>query len=212
MKSAEERAPEILKLLAKAYPDAKCELDYETPLQLLVATILSAQCTDVRVNQLTPELFKKYPTMKAFAESELPELEEDIRPTGFYRNKAKNIQRACLQMLANYQGEVPETMEELTQLAGIGRKSANVLLGNCFETPGVIVDTHVLRIAKRLGFSMQDNPEKLELELQKLVPQPAWTKFSTLITIHGRRCCFSRKPACDRCPVAHLCPSANKIG
>lgn len=204
--AATKRVPLILAELAKLYPDARTELDFHTPLQLMVAVMLSAQCTDKRVNLVTPALFARFRSAKDFAESERDELEKYIQSTGFFRNKAKNIQAACTALVEKHNGEVPSTLEELTALPGVGRKSANCVLGDAFDTPGITVDTHVGRLARRLGLTDKDDPVKVEFELMKLFPQPAWTDASHRLILHGRRVCAARKPACESCTLAHLCP------
>jgi endonuclease-3 len=203
---AKERVSRILNILKKTYPEAHCELDFSNPLELLVATILSAQCTDVRVNIVTKTLFKKYRRAEDYIKVAPSELEKDIRTTGFYKNKAKSIQGACKILVEKYSGKVPKTMEELVALPGVGRKTANVILGNAYGIPGITCDTHVLRLSERLGFSKQKDPVKLEFELQKLIPQKDWTTASHVLIWHGRRCCYARKPECPRCPVLKLCP------
>jgi endonuclease-3 len=203
-----ERAHEILKVLGKVYPDAKCELNFTTPLELLVATILSAQCTDVRVNLVTPTIFKKFKTAKDYATCDQAELEKLIHSTGFYRNKAINIIKACQRMVDVYEGKLPNTMEDLTTLAGVGRKTANVLLNAIWGmNEGVIVDTHVTRLSGRLGLSNQRDPEKIEQDLMKLVPREKWCFFSHLIVWHGRRRCDAKKPDCLNCEIQKICPS-----
>jgi len=207
--SAEARMPEILRLLHEAYPDACCELNYDTPLELLVATMLSAQCTDKRVNMVTPELFVKYPDATAYVEADLEELQEDIRSTGFFRNKSKNLQNACRVMLEEYDGEVPDTMEGLVKLPGVARKTANVVLGNAFDVAdGIAVDTHVKRLAGRLALSEQKTPDKIEKDLMPLAPRDEWIDVSHLLIFHGRRVCSAKKPDCESCTISHLCPSA----
>jgi len=207
---AKVRLPEILRLLREAHPDARCALDFENPLQLLVATILSAQCTDERVNKVTPTLFTRYPTAQALAEADREELEQIIHSTGFYRNKAKNVQTACRRIVTDYGGEVPGAMEELLTLAGVARKTANVVLGNCFEiADGVVVDTHVKRLAERLGLSAQTDPEKIERDLMLLAAKDDWIDLSHLLIFHGRRVCDARKPKCAICTISHLCPAAS---
>lgn len=202
-----KRVGEILKVLRKTYPDAHCELDHSSPLELLVATILSAQCTDKRVNLVTPKLFAKYPKAIDYAEAELHELEEDIRSTGFFRNKAKNIQNACRAIVEKFQGRFPDTMEELVQLDGVGRKTANVILGTAFnKNEGVVVDTHVIRLSNLLELTQHKDPVKIEQDLMKLIPQEDWSLFSHLIVWHGRRRCSARKPDCLNCELAGLCP------
>jgi endonuclease-3 len=202
-----ERTQKILSALKRVYPNAHCELNFETPLQLLVATILSAQCTDKRVNLVTAELFKKFKTAKDFAAAELSELENVIRSTGFYKNKAKNLKACCAALAEKFGGEVPRTMDELHALAGVGRKTANVVLGNAFGINiGVVVDTHVTRLANRLGLAKGTDAVKLEQELMKLVPQSDWTDFSHWLIWHGRCRCDARKPDCANCEIKKLCP------
>lgn len=202
-----DRTDKIIVGLDNAYPDAHCELEHENPLQLLVATILSAQCTDKRVNIVTESLFKKYRSAKDFANAGLAELENDVRTTGFYKNKARNIKAACRDIVEKHGGKVPQTMDELIELGGVGRKTANVVLGNAFGiNVGVVVDTHVARLSHRLGMTSHSAPEKIETDLMKLVPQKEWTLFSHLLIWHGRRRCFARKPDCANCEVLRLCP------
>src|SRR5579875_824441 len=200
------RAGRIVRKLAQLYPDAHCALHYDNPLQLLVATILSAQCTDERVNRVTPALFARYPDAKAFATAKQAELEKYIQSTGFFRSKAKNIIACCRQLVERYGGEVPQTMEELVTLPGIGRKTANVLLGNLFAVPGIPVDTHVRRLSWRMGLSEHKDPVKIERDLMALVPRKEWTMFGHRMIFHGRRVCHARKPLCGQCPLAALCP------
>lgn len=208
----EARAARALKIIAglqRTYPDAHCELNYSTPLELLVATILSAQCTDKRVNIVTAELFKKYRAAADFASAPLADLEEAVKTTGFFRNKAKNIQACCRKLVERHGGDVPRSMDELTALDGVGRKTANVVLGNAFGiNTGIVVDTHVTRLSNRLGLSKQTDAVKIEQDLVKLVPQPQWTLFSHWLIWHGRRRCAARKPDCAQCEIAALCPSA----
>jgi len=194
--------------LDQEHADAKCALHYKTPHELLVATILSAQCTDVRVNQVTPSLFKKYPNVKKFAEAKLKELEQDIRSTGFYKNKAKSIKLSAAQIIQNHAGKVPDKLEELVKLRGVGRKTANVILGNAFEVPGITVDTHMKRVTYRLGLTKNTDPVKIEFDLMKIIPRDKWTKFSHQIIFHGRRICFARNPDCPKCPFDSFCPKA----
>ena len=202
------RVGRILAALRRAYPEAHCELDFKTPLELLVATILSAQCTDKRVNLVTASLFQSFPTAAAYAAAELPLLEEQIRSTGFFRNKARNIHGCCRQLVERHGGQVPQTMEELHSLPGVGRKTANVVLGNAFHrNEGVVVDTHVGRLALRLGLTREEHPEKVEQELMKLVPRVDWTLFSHWLIWHGRRRCGARKPDCTGCEIRSLCPT-----
>jgi endonuclease III len=202
-----ERTGKILAALRQAYPDAYCELTHASPLQLLVATILSAQCTDRRVNLVTAGLFKTYRTAQDFAAAPLADLEEAVKSTGFFRNKAKNIQACCRKLVERHGGEVPRTLEELTALDGVGRKTANVVLGNAFGiNVGVVVDTHVTRLSRRLGLTRQAGAEKIEQDLMQLVPQPDWAWFSHALIWHGRRRCDARKPDCARCELLALCP------
>ena len=202
-----ERTQKILSALKRTYPDAHCELNFANPPQLLVATILSAQCTDKRVNLVTAELFKKYRTAQDFAAAPLADLEAAVKSTGFFRNKAKNIKACCAALTEKFGGEVPRTMEELHALAGVGRKTANVVLGNAFGiNVGVVVDTHVTRLANRLGLAKGTDAVKLEQELMKLVPQNDWTLFSHWLIWHGRRRCAARKPDCQNCEIKNLCP------
>jgi len=202
-----ERTQKIISALKRAYPDAHCELNFATPLQLLVATILSAQCTDKRVNLVTAELFKKYRTAEDFAAAPVAELETAVKSTGFFRNKAKNIQACCAALVAKFGGEVPRTLEELHALAGVGRKTANVVLGNAFGlNVGVVVDTHVTRLANRLGFAKGTDAVKLEQDLMPLVPQTDWCQFSHWLIWHGRRRCAARSPDCANCELQKLCP------
>jgi endonuclease-3 len=203
------RTKKITAGLSKIYPDAHCELGYSNPLELLIATILSAQCTDKRVNMVTAELFKKHRSAADFANAPLAELEQDIKSTGFFRNKAKNIQACCRKLVERHGGEVPKTMEELTHLDGVGRKTANVVLGNAFGVNvGVVVDTHVARLSQRLGLTKQKQPEKIEEDLMKLVPREQWTLLSHWLIWHGRRRCDARRPDCVQCEIRKLCPSA----
>lgn len=200
------RARRIVRELASVYPDAHCALHYSNPLQLLVATILSAQCTDIRVNMVTPALFARYPDAQAFAGADRKELEKLIQSTGFFRNKARNIQLCCQQLVEQYGGAVPATMEELVPLAGVGRKTANVILGNAFGLPGIPVDTHVSRLSQRMGLTVVSDPVKIERDLMDLVPKKEWTMFGHRMIFHGRQVCHARKPACDQCTLADLCP------
>jgi endonuclease-3 len=201
------RLKKIIAALDRAYPAAHCELNHTDPLQLLIATILSAQCTDKRVNIVTQALFKKYRSAADYANAPLSELEQAIKTTGFFRNKAKNIRACCRKLAERHGGRVPRTMEELTQLDGVGRKTANVVLGNAFGiNAGVVVDTHVARLSQRLGLTRQKTPEKIEPELMALVPQKQWALFSHWLIWHGRRRCFARKPDCAQCEIQKLCP------
>jgi endonuclease-3 len=207
-----KRALEILARLKATYPDAHCELDFSSPLELLVATILSAQCKDKRVNLVTKSLFKKYRTARDYAEAPVGELEAEIKSTGFYRNKARSIQQACRALVEKHGGEVPRSMEALVELGGVGRKTANVVLGNAFGlAEGIVVDTHVMRLAGLLGLSGEKDPVKIEVDLQKLVPQEDWTLASHLLIWHGRRRCVARRPDCARCEIKSLCPAGRKV-
>jgi endonuclease-3 len=201
------RARKINRLLAEAYPDAHCELDFATPLQLLVATILSAQCTDKRVNEVTPSVFAKYPDALALAGADRAEMEEMIRSTGFFRAKTNSLINLGQALTERYDGEVPAKLAELVTLPGVGRKTANVVLGNAFGIPGITVDTHFGRLSRRFGWTTQDDPVKVEHEVGALFPKKEWTLLSHRLIWHGRRICHSRKPACGACPVAKLCPS-----
>ena len=202
-----DRTQRLLAVLKRTYPDAHCELNFENPLQLLVATILSAQCTDKRVNLVTAELFKKYKTARDFAAAPLADIEEAVRTTGFFRNKAKNIKACCAALVEKFSGEVPRTIDELHALAGVGRKTANVVLGNVFNiNVGVVVDTHVTRLSNRLGLAKGTDAVKLEQDLVKLVPQNDWCLFSHLLIWHGRRRCDARNPDCENCEIKNLCP------
>jgi endonuclease-3 len=206
------RLKKIIAALDRTYPEAHCELHHADPLQLLIATILSAQCTDKRVNIVTKELFKKYRSASDFATAPIAELEQAIKSTGFFRNKAKNIQACCRKLVERHAGKVPRTMEELTQLDGVGRKTANVVLGNAFGiNVGVVVDTHIARLSQRLGLTKQKTPEKIEPELMALAPQKQWTLFSHWLIWHGRRRCNARRPDCEGCEIKKLCPSAGKV-
>jgi endonuclease-3 len=208
-----ERAEALVEAFARVYPDAHCELHFSNPLELLVATILSAQCTDKRVNIVTPALFKKYRTAAAFAGAPQEQLEQEIRTTGFFRSKAASIRAACRDIVELHGGKVPDTMEALIALHGVGRKTANVVLGNAFgKNEGVVVDTHVQRLSLRLGLTKQTDPVKIEAGLMKLIPQDRWAVFSHWLIWHGRRRCFARNPDCAGCEVQHLCPSAYKVG
>jgi len=205
------RVRAILEHLRELYPDAKCALDFGTPLQLLVATILSAQCTDERVNKVTPSLFAAYPDAAAFARAEQGALEKAIHSTGFFRNKAKSIREAAADIVGKHGGEVPRTLEELTALRGVGRKTANVVLGNAYGIPGIVVDTHVGRLSNRLGLTNETDPVKIEFALMPLVPRESWTLFSHWLILHGRAVCNARKPLCSACPVSPHCPRIGVI-
>lgn len=203
-----ERVRQLIKIWPKVYPGAHTELDFKTPLELLIATILSAQCTDKRVNMVTPALFKKYRSAKDYASAPQAELENAIKSTGFFRSKTKSIRGATSIIAENFGGKVPDSMEGLRELPGVGRKTANVVLGNAFgKNEGVVADTHVIRLSQRLGLTNQKDPEKIEQDLMKLVPREHWTNWSHWLIWHGRRRCFARKPDCSNCEVFNLCPS-----
>jgi len=206
MKEAQKRARAIYKILTEEYPDAHCMLDYTNPLELLVATILASQCTDKQVNKVTRSLFRKYKSAREYANAPQEALEEDIRSTGFYRNKAKSLKKCCQSLLDNHGGKVPSDMESLIALGGVGRKTANCVLGNAFGVPGIVVDTHVLRLSRRMGLSSEKQADKVEKDLMPLIPQNEWTRFSHVMAEHGRSVCSARNPLCEECPVAHLCP------
>lgn len=204
-----ERTRKIIERLRQIYPDARCALNFSNPLELLVATILSAQCTDERVNQVTKDLFKKYKTAHDYANADLTELENDIRSTGFFRNKARSLKALGQTLVAEHGGQVPDSMEALVRLPGVGRKTANVVLGNAYcKNEGIVVDTHVKRLAARLGLSDNGNPDKIEQDLMQLVPREQWTLFGHLLIWHGRAVCQARKPKCNECVIQDLCPSA----
>ena len=206
--TARERIAQLVEVLPEVYPGAHCELDFKTPLELLVATILSAQCTDKRVNMVTPKLFDRYRSAAEYAQSSPDELEEMIKPTGFFRNKTKSIRAASAAIVEKHGGKVPATMAELHALPGVGRKTANVVLGNAFgKEEGVVVDTHVARLSERLRLTKQTDPEKIEADLMKLVPRKHWTMWSHWLIWHGRRRCFARRPDCQQCEILRLCPS-----
>ncbi|MEW5724627.1 MAG: endonuclease III [Thermodesulfobacteriota bacterium] len=196
----------LMEILEREYPEARCSLDHENPLELLVATILSAQCTDERVNQVTKGLFKKYRRAEDYARAPLAELEEDVRPTGFYKNKAKSLQKLGQALVDNHDGRVPRSLEEMVKLPGVGRKTANVVLATAFGLPGVTVDTHVGRLAQRLGLTPNTDPVKIEFDIMAQVPKEKWDRFSLQLIAHGRRTCAARKPKCPACPLLDLCP------
>ena len=203
------RATEVFARLKRAYPDAHCELDHETPLQLLMATILSAQCTDKRVNMVTPSLFKRFPTAQALADAKQEELEEMIKSTGFFRNKAKSLIELGKALVERHGGAVPDSMETLVKLPGVGRKTANVILGNAFgKNEGVVVDTHVGRLSLRLGLTRETDPVKVERELMPLIPREDWTMLAHVLVFHGRRICYARTPKCEICVLSEICPSS----
>lgn len=201
-----DRTKKIIKVLKTTYPDVACALRHENPFQLAISTILSAQCTDKRVNMVTPALFKKYPTPKHLASAPVQDIEAMIHSTGFYKNKAKSIKGLCQILATTYQGKVPKTLEELVKLPGIGRKTANVILGVAYGVPGIVVDTHVTRLTNRMGLTKQKNAVKIEFEMMNLIPKKEWTDFGLLLIAHGRAICEARKPKCEVCPVNNLCP------
>jgi len=208
----QSRSKKISSALQKSYPDPKIALNFSNPLQLLIATILSAQCTDARVNMVTPALFKKYPASRNFAEAKPEELEQDIRSTGFYRNKTRSIITCCKALVEMHNGKVPKTMEELVELGGVGRKTANCVLGGAYGiNSGVVVDTHVRRVSQRLQLSLNDDPEKIEADLMQLVPQKDWFAFGNRLVWHGRNICDARKPDCLNCSLQKFCPSAEEF-
>jgi endonuclease III len=208
--TAAQTAKTLLARLHEAHPGARYELNWKTPFELLVATILAAQCTDERVNRVTATLFQKYRGPQAFADADTAELEEDLKPTGFYKQKTKSVQAMSRALLEKFRGEVPQTIEELITLPGVARKTANVVLNTAFNIPsGVIVDTHVARVSQRMGLTKKDKPEEIEKELMKLIPQTEWTFFGPAMVLHGRYTCTARKPKCDACPMNDICP---KIG
>jgi endonuclease-3 len=201
------RAKAIYRQLTKNYPNVRCELDYNSAFQLLVATVLSAQCTDKRVNQTTPALFKKYPNPKKMAKADLKDIQRLVKSTGFFRAKAKNIKGLSNKIMEEFDGDVPSNLEDLITLPGVGRKTANVVLGHAFGIPGITVDTHFGRLSRRFGWSKQNDPVKVEFEVGELIPEKEWTNLSQRMIWHGRRVCHARKPACGACPLAKLCPS-----
>ena len=207
LKARKKQAISIFKALGKRYPNADCELDFTNPFELIVATVLSAQCTDKRVNRVTPPLFKKYPTPKKMASAKILDLEEMVRTTGFFHNKARNIKGFSQKLLTDFDGEVPSTLEELITLPGVGRKTANVVLGHAFGVPGITVDTHFGRLSRRFGWSTSEDPVIVERDVMQLIPQKEWTNLSQRLIWHGRRICHARKPACGACPLISICPS-----
>ena len=206
-KENRNQARTMYRILTKAYPDIRCELDFQNPLQLIIATVLSAQCTDKRVNTVTPALFKKYQSVKAFAKADLHDIEKLVFQTGFYRAKARHIKGLTTKILSDFEGEVPNTLEKLITLPGVGRKTANVVLGHAFDIPGITVDTHFGRLSRRFGWTSEKDPVKVEHIVGQLIPQAEWTNLSQRMIWHGRRICHSRKPACGVCPLAKICPS-----
>ena len=206
---AAERVKKIWPILKKTYPNAKTALNYKNPLQLLISTILSAQCTDVRVNMVTKDLFKKYKSAADWAKADIKQIESDIKTTGFYHNKAVSIKGACTAIAEKFDGMLPDSMDELVGLPGVGRKTANVVLGNAFGKPALACDTHVIRLSRRLGLSENNDPVKLEFDLAEIVPKKNWTMFSHVLILHGRKYCRARKPDCENCPISEYCPAAN---
>ena len=202
-----KQARAVYRILSKTYPEIRCELDFKNPLELIVATVLSAQCTDKRVNTITPALFKKYKSAKAYAGANIHQLEELVFQTGFYRAKARHIKGIGIKLVEEFNGEVPRTLEELITLPGVGRKTANVVLGHAFDIPGITVDTHFGRLSRRFGWTKEMDPVKVERIVGELIPQKEWTNLSQRMIWHGRRICHSRKPACGACPIAKICPS-----
>lgn len=209
-KKLREKSLKIIDIFERLYPDAICSLDYENPLQLLIATILAAQCTDKKVNIVTKDLFKKYRTVQDFANADLKVLEQDIKSTGFYRNKAKNIKMCCQDIKERFGGEVPKTLNELITLAGVGRKTANVVLGSCFGIPGVVIDTHAKRLSNRIGLSKNQDPTKIEFDLMDILPKESWSKFCHQLVYHGREVCKAQKPRCEICSVIEYCDYGKK--
>ena len=209
--SDQKRVREIIRILSKEIPDSTIALSFSNPFELLIATILSAQCTDVKVNQVTKGLFKRYPSARDFAGANLAKLEEEIRPTGFYRNKARSIQKCCQELEKRFAGKVPNNLDDLVTLPGVGRKTANVILGNAFGIPGIVVDTHVRRVSQRIGLTKNDDPVKIEFDLMKIVPKEEWTHFSNLLVWHGRKTCVARKPLCQICPIRKWCDYGSQV-
>jgi endonuclease-3 len=201
-----KRIAGMIEILTREFPDARCMLDHTSPFELLIATILAAQCTDAMVNQVSKSLFKKYPTPEAYVNAPQEDLEKEIYKTGFFRNKAKSVKKCCASLIERHGGKVPATMEELVALGGVGRKTANCVLGVSFGIPGIIVDTHVRRLSYRMGYTAETDPDKIEEDLMKIVPTNEWTHMSHLLAAHGRSYCTAKKPNCPECPVAHLCP------
>lgn len=206
-----ERVLKIIEIFNRVYSDADCTLEYDNPLQLLISTQLAAQCTDKRVNIVTKDLYKKYSDVYAFANADEMELREDIKPTGFFRNKAKNIIGCCQMLIKDYGGQVPEAMEDLLKLPGVGRKTANLVRGDYFGIPGIVVDTHATRLSNKLGLTKNTDPKKIEIDLLKIVPEEYQTSFCHQLVYHGRAYCDARKPKCTECPINHLCPTYNEV-
>jgi endonuclease III len=209
IKALKRKVRKVSKLLFETYPEATCSLDYQEPFQLLIATILAAQCTDLRVNIVTKDLFKKYKTVEDFARANPEELEQDIKSTGFYRNKAKNIIGCCQKLMKEHNGKVPDNIESLVALPGVGRKTANVVLSNVYGIPGVIVDTHCIRLSNRIGLTDNEDPGKIENDLMEIIPKKDWSKFSNNLVYHGRAICDARKPKCEICPISEHCRHFN---
>ena len=209
--SNKKRVKEIIRILSKEIPDSRIALRFSNPLELLIATILSAQCTDVKVNQVTEGLFKKYRRAGDYASTSLERFEEEIRPTGFYRNKARSIVKCSQELVARFGGEVPANLDDLVTLPGVGRKTANVILGNAFGIPGIVVDTHVQRVSQRIGLTKNSDPVKIEFDLMEIVSKNEWTHFSNLLIWHGRRTCVARKPLCEECAIRRLCDYGSKL-
>ncbi len=211
LKNVKIRAIKILDVLINEYPNAGCHLEYSDPFQLLISTLLAAQCTDERVNNVMVPLYQKYKTPSDFLKLKPEELENELRSINFYRNKTKSVLSCCRALVEKYNGEVPKTMNELTELAGVGRKTANVVLGNCFGMPAIMTDTHLIRVSTRLGLTENETPEKIEMDLKEIIPDNSQVKFSHVIGQHGRTICKARKPLCEECPVSKLCPSRGKF-
>lgn len=211
-KKDQKRLKAIMEILDKEYPNARTALNFSNPLELLIATILSAQCTDERVNKVTPDLFKKYKTAKDFAQADIGELEEDIRPTGFFKNKAQNIKKCCTEMVSKHKGNVPNNLEDMIALSGVGRKTANMVLGNAFGIPGIVVDTHVSRVAHRIGLTKNKDAYKIELDLMDLIPKDKWIDFCHQLILLGRYVCTAKKPQCPRCSIWPHCDFGLKAG
>ena len=209
--SNKKRVKEIIRILSKEIPNSRIALRFSNPLELLIATILSAQCTDVKVNQVTEGLFKRYRSAGDYASTNLERFEEEIRPTGFYRNKAKSIVKCSQELVARFGGEVPANLDDLVTLPGVGRKTANVILGNAFGIPGIVVDTHVQRVSQRIGLTKNSDPVKIEFDLMEIVSKNEWTHFSNLMIWHGRRTCVARKPLCEECAIRRLCDYGSKL-
>lgn len=205
-----ERASAIIDIFGRLYPGAGCSLDYSDPLQLMISTQLAAQCTDARVNMVTPALFSKYRNVYDFAAADPMELERDIRSTGFYHNKARNIISACKMVISDFGGEVPSNMQDLLKLPGVGRKTANLVLGDCFGIPGVVIDTHAKRLSNRIGLTENEDPEKIEHDLMKVLPRENWSRFCHQLVYHGRAVCNARKPACESCDISQYCKYGQK--